>query len=451
MDYVIYFAITIGILVFIHEFGHFAAAKSLGMRADIFAIGFGKRLFGWNKLSGFSFGDLPKDFDGQGNTDYRLCLLPLGGYVKIAGMIDESFDADFVDKEPQPYEFRVQPTWKKVIVICAGVFMNLLLALFIFWGNNFFHEKQIINTTTIGYVTPHGVANSLGFETNDKILTINNKPVNSWDQVTNAILVNDLGENLTFDVERHGQEKTILIPRKKVPDDKSAGLFIVPNGLKCRIGEVFNNTPAQKAGIKTGDIFVTLNHQPVSSAEQTTDIISSNKGNSLPLTVLRGKDTLNLTVTPGSDGKIGIGIESFYSGSVTKIKYGFFESFYYGCADIGRVTNLTFTMLGRIFSGKLAFGKAFAGPVRIAQMATTQAELGLSSFLVFLGLLSLSLAIVNIFPFPVLDGGHLVMILIEGVTKKEIPIKVKLAIQQVGFYILLLLMAFIIYSDIINL
>ncbi|MFO7448232.1 MAG: site-2 protease family protein, partial [Ignavibacteriaceae bacterium] len=92
MEYIIYFAITIGILVFVHEFGHFAAAKLTGMRADVFAIGFGKRLFGYNKITGFTFGDLPKDFDGEGNTDYRLCLLPLGGYVKIAGMVDESFD-----------------------------------------------------------------------------------------------------------------------------------------------------------------------------------------------------------------------------------------------------------------------------------------------------------------------------------------------------------------------
>ena len=100
MDYIIYFAITIGILVFIHEFGHFAAAKFSGMRADVFAIGFGKRLFGWNRKSGFSFGELPKDFDGEGHTDYRLSLLPLGGYVKIAGMVDESGDVSFAEKEP---------------------------------------------------------------------------------------------------------------------------------------------------------------------------------------------------------------------------------------------------------------------------------------------------------------------------------------------------------------
>ena len=136
MEYVIYFAITIGILVFIHEFGHFAAAKLCKMRADVFAIGFGKRLFGWNKKNGFSFGELPKDFDGEGHTDYRLSLLPLGGYVKIAGMVDESFDTKFANEEPKPWEFRAKPTYQKLFVITAGVLMNLLLAIVIFWGVN---------------------------------------------------------------------------------------------------------------------------------------------------------------------------------------------------------------------------------------------------------------------------------------------------------------------------
>ena len=109
MDYIIYFALTIGILVFIHELGHFAAAKMSGMRVDVFAIGFGRRLFGWNKIKGFTFGELEKDFDGGGGTDYRLSMLPLGGYVKIAGMVDESFDTKFANKEAQPYEFRAKP------------------------------------------------------------------------------------------------------------------------------------------------------------------------------------------------------------------------------------------------------------------------------------------------------------------------------------------------------
>ncbi len=148
MDYIIYFALSIGILVFIHEFGHFAAAKLCGMRVEVFAIGFGRRLIGWNKKTGFTFGALPKDFEGEGNTDYRLSMLPLGGYVKISGMVDESFDTKFADKQPQPYEFRSKPIWQKIFVITAGVVMNLMLAWAILWGGNFFQGKPKFTATS---------------------------------------------------------------------------------------------------------------------------------------------------------------------------------------------------------------------------------------------------------------------------------------------------------------
>ena len=137
MDYILYFILTIAILVFIHELGHFLAAKVCKMRTDVFAIGFGKRLFGWNKINGFTIGDLSKDLDLEGHTDYRISLLPLGGYVKISGMVDESFDTEFANTEPQPYEFRAKPTYQKLFVITAGVMMNLTLTLVIFSGINF--------------------------------------------------------------------------------------------------------------------------------------------------------------------------------------------------------------------------------------------------------------------------------------------------------------------------
>jgi regulator of sigma E protease len=447
MDYVIYFIITIAILVFVHEFGHFAAAKLTGMRADVFAIGFGKRLFGWNKITGFTFGDLPKDFDGEGNPDYRLCLLPLGGYVKIAGMVDESFDTKFADKEPQPYEFRAKSTWKKIVVISAGVFMNLVLALLIFWGKNFLQEKVILNTSTIGYVKSGSLADSLGFKENDKILSINNKSVKTWEDVLSNIYVNTLGENLDVKILRNNIEEDIKVPRKRISDEATEA--ILSPKTKPKIGEVWPGSPAEKAGIKTNDVFLKLNGIKLTSSKQAVDIISENKGNPIPVALLRDNDTLNLSVTPGSDSKIGVRIES--TGPFISKKYGFFESFYYGAVDIIRVTDLTFSTFAKVFKGKVEFGKVIGGPIKIAQVATTQAELGFTSFLIFLAVLSLSLAIINIMPFPVLDGGHLIIILIEGILRREIPIKVKIAIQNTGFVILLLLMAFIIYNDIINL
>ena len=451
MEYIVYFAITIGILVFVHEFGHFAAAKLTGMRAEVFAIGFGKRLFGWNRISGFSFGELPKDFDGQGNTDYRLCLLPLGGYVKIAGMVDESFDTEFADKEPQPYEFRAKPAWKKIIVITAGVIMNIILAMLIFWGVNYFQGKQVITTTTIGYVEPGSAVDSLGFKADDKILAINGSPVENWDDVRTDIFVNTIGQNVNVKFDRDHKTESITIPRKVIPDNETGERFLIPAGFQPAIGEVTKDSPAQKAGIKKGDIFLRLDGEKIYSVQQTIEIISGHKNTTLPLVVERGKDTVQLSVTPDEKGLIGVGLVINPNAPVEFQTYGFFESFYYGWMDIVRMTELTFSMVGKVIGGKVAFGKAFGGPVKIAQLAAKSADTGFLNFLFFLALLSLSLAIINIMPFPVLDGGHLIIILIEGIIKKEIPIKVKVAIQNTGFVILLLLMAFIIYNDIVNL
>jgi regulator of sigma E protease len=451
MDYIFYFALTIGILVFIHEFGHFAAAKLSGMRVDVFAIGFGKRLFGWNKKTGFNFGELPKDFDGEGNTDYRISMLPLGGYVKIAGMIDESFDTSFADKEPQPYEFRAKPMWQKVFVITAGVIMNLLLAWIIFWGGNFFQGKPVTKTTTIGYVEQGSVVDSLGFKHNDKIISINNVDVNYWEDVRAEFFINTLGEDINVTVERNGSKKTIFVPRSVIPDDETQFNFLLPQGTRAVVTAVLENSPALNAGLEAGDVFLQINNINVYSNKQATDIIKGNSGTELPIVILRGSDTLALSVTPGEDGMIGIGIASGFTGESFYKTSGFFESFYLGWIDIVNMTDLTFNMLGKVFTGKIEFGKAFGGPVKIAQYAAKTADSGVSSFLYFLALLSLSLAILNIMPFPVLDGGHLLIILIEGITKREIPVKIKIAIQNTGLIILLLLMAFIIYNDIISL
>jgi regulator of sigma E protease len=451
MDYIIYFAITIGILVFIHEFGHFAAAKLSGMRADVFAIGFGKRLFGWNRKTGFTFGELPKDFDGEGHTDYRLSLLPLGGYVKIAGMVDESMDTSFAESEPKPYEFRAKPVWAKIFVITAGVLMNLLLAWLIFWGANFFQGKPITPTTTIAFVEEGSPAALSGFVSGDKILSINGKSINNWEDLRAQIFINTLGENLNVKLERDGKVENLLVDRKLIPDDESTALYLIPQGVKPGIGDVLKDSPAEKSGLKPGDILLSLNGTPLHSSKQATELISTNAGKEIQLVVKREKEEVNISVTPGEDAKIGVAIGPVFMGETQMRTYGAFESVYYGWKDIEKMTALTFSMIGKVFTGDVEFKKAFGGPIKIAQIAAKSADSGMANFLYFLALLSLSLAILNIMPFPVLDGGHLVMIIVEAVIKREIPIKIKMAIQNTGLVLLLLLMAFIIYNDIISL
>ena len=451
MDYIIYFAITIGILVFIHELGHFLAAKLTGMRADVFAVGFGKRLFGYNKKTGFTFGNLPKDFDGEGNTDYRLSMLPLGGYVKIAGMVDESFDTDFAKNEPQPYEFRSKNFWQKSFVITAGVLMNLLLAILIFWGANFFKGKPVTLTTTVGYVKVDSPADSLGFMKGDVIKSINGVAVDNWDKIRNEIYINTIGENLNIKVLRNGVEEKIFIPRNRIPDLEKKGELIIPDGFKPYVAEVMKDSPAEAAGLLSGDIIFSLNNKVLSGSSEFIEIVSQNAGVELQTKVVRTNDTLNLAVIPGSDGKIGIAINDIFEGRSEYKTFSFFESFYVAGADLVNLTKVTFSVASKVINGQVEFKKAFGGPVRIAQLAAKSADVGIESFLFFLAVLSLSLAIINIMPFPVLDGGHLLMIIIETIARREIPVKVKVAINNTGFVLLLLLMAFIVYNDILSL
>jgi len=451
MDYIIYFAITIGILVFIHELGHFLAAKMCGMRADVFAIGFGKRLFGYNKKTGFTFGDLPKDFDGEGNTDYRLSMLPLGGYVKIPGMVDESFDTEFANKEPKPYEFRAKNFWQKAFVITAGVLMNLLLAIFIFWGANFFKGKPVTLTTTVGYVQAESPADSIGFMKGDVIQSVNGESVDNWDEVRNEIYINTIGEDLNITVLRSGIEERLFVPRNKIPDIEKKGELVSPEGYRPYVGDVAKDSPAETAGLQSGDIFISLNDRSLGSTSEFIEIVSQNPDNQLNAKVLRGTDTLSLAVTPGSDGKIGITISDIFEGKTEYKTFGFFESFYVASVDLINLTRVTFSVASKVIGGQVEFGKAFGGPVRIAQLAAKSADVGLESFLFFIAVLSLSLALINIMPFPVLDGGHLLIIIIETVTRKEIPVKIKIAINNTGFILLLLLMVFIIYNDILSL
>src|SRR5512143_3932686 len=166
LEMVFYLIITLGVLVFVHEFGHFIAAKIFRMRVDCFSIGFPPRAFGKQ----------------IGETDYCVSWIPIGGYVKIAGMIDESFDTDHLSKDPSPWEFRSKPIWQRVIVICAGVVMNILLAVAIFWGINYHQGKIIRETTEIGYVQEETAAARAGIRSGDRVVRINGAPVTNWDQ-----------------------------------------------------------------------------------------------------------------------------------------------------------------------------------------------------------------------------------------------------------------------------
>ncbi|MCX7735179.1 MAG: RIP metalloprotease RseP [Candidatus Kapabacteria bacterium] len=450
---ILYFLIVIGILVVIHEFGHFIAARLSGIRTEIFSFGMGYRLFGYNKLKGFSFGNLPKDWDGGPYCDYRVSLFPIGGYVKVSGMVDESLDTDFEKTEPKPWEFRTKNTFQKIFVLSAGVIMNALLTVAIFTTIILIEGKSLINTTEIGYVQKNSLAESIGFKEDDKIISINNVPVKTWDEVFTLLTLDQMGKNRKIKlirgaetIELNADGKKIL---KTIADQKPIGLS--PKGWMIYINNVETLKPAGKAGILPGDTILKINGEPVKSSTEFVSVIKSNKLTPLLIEFKRGSEVFTKQVTPNNDGFIGVELREVYSGPKLIKNYSFFEAVGYGFSETWRSINLFLSTINQIFSGTISAKQSLGGPIMIAKMASQQAEIGVINFLHFMALLSITLAIINILPFPALDGGHLVFIIIEGIIRREIPVKVKVAFQNVGMIALLALMAFVIYNDIVRL
>ena len=429
-----YFVITLGVLVFVHEFGHFIAAKLCRMRVDRFSIGFPPRAFG-------------KKF---GETDYCVSWIPIGGYVKIAGMIDESFDTEYLNKPPEPWEFRSRPMWQRMLVISAGVIMNILLAVAIFWGINYTQGKSIWNTTEIGYVAEGSPAEAGGLKVGDKVLRVNGTPVSQWDILLRLVYVDNAGSDLRFTVLREGKETQTVVPRASMPTSGDFSFGIAPRHMEITVSSVTLGSPAEKLGLKPHDVLLSLNGTPVNYNKKVVEIVQANAGKPLHVEWKRGETVIRGTTTPSAEGRIGIGLEARYTGPTTKLQYSLLEAFSAGVKDIVNASGLLAQQIGQIITGKIAFSKSVGGPIKIAQMATQTAELGILTYISFIALLSISLALLNILPFPALDGGHLVFLIYESIFRREIPAKIKMGLQRAGFVLLLAFMAFVLYNDIVN-
>lgn len=449
---IFYFIIVIGILVLIHELGHFLAAKLTGMRAEVFSIGMGWRLFGYNKVTGFTFGKLPEDIDLQGNTDYRIAAFPIGGYVKISGMVDESMDADFISKPPQSYEFRAKNPFQKAFVLSAGVLFNVILAISIFAGIIFFKGEQTLDTTTVGYVKKESVGDFLGLEQGDKILSINSVSVNNWNDVIKILTTEKFGKNRIVEVLRDNEKLTLKADGSQfirlLAEQKNLG--IEPESTNTIILASIFDKPAQKAGLKKDDTIYSINSEPIGAVSQFVDILKANPNKNLYIQWKRGNKILGDSIKPDEKGTIGVQIAQIYQGKTSIKEYGLLESLAFGWNQTVSSVNLLFSSIGQIIKGNMSFRESIGGPIMIAKQAGQQAERGFISFLSFVALLSVSLAVLNILPFPALDGGHLIFVIIEAIMRREVPVKVKMAIQQGGLIILLLFMAFVVYNDLMR-
>lgn len=452
LNQVLVFIIVIGVLVAVHEFGHFIAARLTGMRVDVFAIGMGRRLFGYNKITGFTWGNLPDDWEGNGYTDYRLSLLPIGGYVKIAGMVDESFDTDYTAQTPQPWEFRSKNAWQKAFVITAGVIMNIVLAYVIYTGTAFVNGETIYQTTTINYIEPESPLAAVGLRPGDKIMSVGNERVTNWKDMLKSLTTEKVGENKQLIVQRGSETLAITSSGKKIvdalSDQKSLGIY--PEGLVVVAAKIEPNTPAQKAGLLTQDTIVSIEGIPIVSPAQLQHIVSSNKSKPLSIRWKRGGDIKSSVVTPNSAGIIGVNMQTIYTGPKLAVDYSFTEALGVGAVDTKNAAGSFFDMIGQIIKGKISFKQSIGGPIRIAEIGAQTASLGITAFLTFMAVLSVTLAVINILPFPALDGGHLVFIILEGVARREVPVKIKLAFQQAGVIILLGFMIFVLYNDIMR-
>lgn len=450
LDTLFYFIITLGILVFVHEFGHFIAAKLCGMRAEVFALGMGNRVFGYNRINGFTFWKLDESIQLGNHTDYRVAAFPVGGYVKISGMIDETFDTEFIENAPEPWEFRAKPMWQRMLVISAGVLMNILLATAIFWGINYSQGQEVRNTTEIGYVAIGSAAERAGLHVGDRILSVNGDQVLHWSMIFNLIYVDHTGQDLLFRVLRDGREIDLALPRTADLESGDATFGIASAFNEVVINTVQKSMPAATLGLQPGDILLSINNTPIAFNQKVVDLVKSNAGKSIAITWRRGSETLTGNVVPTGDGLIGIGLESRYTGPATRVDFTLTEAFSRGLGDMVNITAVSIRQIWYMMTGKISFTKNVGGPIKIAQVATQSAERGIATFAGVIGLLSISLAILNILPFPALDGGHLFFLTYEAIFRREIPMKIKLVVQRAGVALLLAFMAFVLINDIMN-
>ncbi len=434
LNQIFYFIVIIGVLVLVHELGHFLAAKLFKMRVERFSIGFPPRAFGRQ----------------IGETDYCISWLPIGGYVKISGMIDESLDTEHLAREPEPWEFRAKPVWQRVIVISAGVIMNILLAIAIFWALNMTRGKDYHRVTTIGAVVAESIAEKGGLAPGDRIVRMDGEDVTYWEDIDRILAYKYLTEDITFEVDRAGAPVSLTFTKKQLSALSSKRFGAWPRGNAAMIGAVEPGMPAAEAGLKPGDRFVRVDSVAVHSTEEVVAIVGKRPNTPIIIAITRDGTPNDIRVTPNEDGKIGIVLVNNIPGTVESIRYGAIEALGIGVSDFANITVLTVTNIWQVVTGQVSFRKSIGGPVKIAEMAAQQAEVGIASFLGLMAILSISLAIINILPFPALDGGHLLFLIYEAIFRREVPNKLRMGLQQAGMVLLLAFMAFVLYNDIFH-
>jgi regulator of sigma E protease len=440
LTYVAAFIFILCSAVVLHEFGHFIVAKLLKIRVEAFSVGFGPRLFGFKR----------------GHTDYRISALPLGGYVKLGGDDSNSpIEGEGAVDIPREEMFNLRPRWQRIAVAVAGPIMNVLTALAIPFAGAMIYGVPVAPSPVVKIVSENGAAAQAGFQPGDRIISFNGNENPSWDVISGDALLSP-GMAIPVVLERNGQRIPVTIkPTARNESGEVAGtLDFLPDygGIPAVISDVGKASPAEEAGLKSGDRVVAVGGQEVRSSAQVTEFIRGHENQAIPFTVERNGVKTELT-TPTrrlANGKLGITIGE----QLPLQKAGIVTAASHAVRSNVQILRLTGKALGQVFTGQRSVRNTLSGPIGIYQAAQKSVEtLGWDGVFGMLGFLSLNLGIFNLLPIPVLDGGAIFLLLIEGLLSLvglSISTVVRDRIQQVGFVVVLMLMVFVITNDIVK-
>jgi regulator of sigma E protease len=425
--------VVLGIMIFVHEWGHFIAAKLAGVRVEVFSFGFGSRLFGVKR----------------GDTDYRLSALPFGGYVRMAG------DNPVEERTGAPYEFLSKPRWIRVLIAVAGPAMNILLGFLIFLGIFWMAgvpEPRYLQEVPEVAAVPHTPPVTSGIQPGDRIVAVNGVKTPTWDKVFDRIAKAKPGSSATITVLRNNAEQSFTV---NVPSAKSDASTVLGYPAMAPVAdEIAIGFPAEKAGMRPGDTIISINGMTVVTWPQLVEVVRASGGQAINFVVRRDGQEIPLEITPtrglGSDGEsvwqIGVSPRTnddyHRQGLGTSIKDA-------GLATAGGMRQI-FDVLAGLFTGKVSI-RQLQSVVGIARESGRAAKGGPMRLIEFMAVISLNLGLLNLLPIPILDGGHVLLLAIEGSLRRDLSVTVKERFVQVGLVFLLGIFGFVMYSDILKL
>ncbi len=445
--YVGAFALAIGVLVTVHEFGHFAVARLCGVKVLRFSLGFGRVLLRCQKT--------PED------TEWVLCAVPLGGYVR---MLDER-EAPVPTAELSQ-AFNRKSVWRRLAIVAAGPAANLLLAVLIYWIG--FMQGVTELRPIIAQPSVESPAGKAGMQAGDEIVAVSAQAVRSWSDVR-WVLVRHLVDNQTVDLKlhSHGGERMVTLATEGLGDDleradplKDLGLAPFRPDVPPVIGSLAEGGPAAKAGILPGDRVLSIDGKPLESWDDLVRGVSASPGRPLSIEVRRGNEFKSFSIVPEAHsdqgntiGRIGVAVQAdsaWRDRLLVELRYGPVEAFGRAARQTWEMAGFSLKMLGRMITGHVSL-KNISGPVTIADYAGQSAKLGADAYIRFLALISISIAVLNLLPIPLLDGGHIMYYLAEILMRRPVSQKVMEIGQQIGFTLLASLMAFAFFNDITRL